>query len=321
MLDETRDHADITALIDRETRAFCTRDYATYAACWVQSPRAAMVSAAPGIGVTVLQGWEAIRADIDRAVAAGITPCRMTDFRQENLRITIQGDMAWSLHDGWMRSEDGGEAESIETRILERTPEGWKIVYLSFAHRHVSWDGGGRLAVDAEGRHLWSDRHAEVLLADHPVFTLSHGRLRAHRRDWDKALQDAIRRAGAMHAFFPHQEFVADTGAPFRAPVVLGEEDDGTVRLCVLTVQDGVTVVELDPTRGLERRLAAAAAIFGLSPGQVALARRLAGGEGLTGAAEGLGITVNTARTHLARIYDKTGVPQTALVRLLLSVG
>ena len=322
MPDDTPDHAAIAALIDRETRAFCGRDYATYAACWVQEPRATLVSVAPGIGVSVLQGWDAIRADVESAVAAGITPCRMLAFRQENLRIQVRGDMAWSLHDGWMRSEDGGEADSVESRVLERTEAGWKIVCLSFAHRLVSWDGGGRLAVDGEGRHLWSDGRAEALLADHPVFTLSHGRLRAHRPDWDRALQAAIRRAGTMHDFFPHQEFVADTGAPFRAPVVLGEEEDGTVRLCILTVQDGVTLVELDATRGLDRRLKAAAAIFGLSPGQVALARRLAGGEGLTGAAEALGISVNTARTHLGRIYDKTGVrTQTALVRLLLSVG
>jgi DNA-binding CsgD family transcriptional regulator len=62
--------------------------------------------------------------------------------------------------------------------------------------------------------------------------------------------------------------------------------------------------------------------IFGLSPGQMALAARIASGESLTDAAKTQQISINTARTHLKRIYDKTGVnSQTALVRLLLSVG
>ena len=35
-----------------------------------------------------------------------------------------------------------------------------------------------------------------------------------------------------------------------------------------------------------------------------------------------MGISVNTAKTHLKRMFDKTGVhAQPALVRLLLSVG
>ena len=61
---------------------------------------------------------------------------------------------------------------------------------------------------------------------------------------------------------------------------------------------------------------------FGLSEGQLRVARRIAGGDGLKEAAEALGISVNTDRTHLARLYEKTGFnTRTALVRLLLSVG
>lgn len=52
------------------------------------------------------------------------------------------------------------------------------------------------------------------------------------------------------------------------------------------------------------------------------LARHIAMGESVKGAAEKLGISVNTARTHMTRLYEKTGVrSQAALVRLLLSVG
>lgn len=65
-----------------------------------------------------------------------------------------------------------------------------------------------------------------------------------------------------------------------------------------------------------------AQAVYGLSDGQARLARQIADGKGAKEAAEALGISVNTARTHLSRLYDKTEAhAQTALVRLLLSVG
>jgi DNA-binding CsgD family transcriptional regulator len=57
------------------------------------------------------------------------------------------------------------------------------------------------------------------------------------------------------------------------------------------------------------------------SPAQLEVARHIAQGQTLTQIAERLGITPNTARTHLDRIFDKTGVrTQPALVRMLLTV-
>ena len=69
-----------------------------------------------------------------------------------------------------------------------------------------------------------------------------------------------------------------------------------------------------------EARLSAAAVTFGLSPVQLDVAKLIAEGRSLTQIAEQLGITANTARTHLDRIFDKTGVrTQPALVRMLLT--
>ena len=45
-------------------------------------------------------------------------------------------------------------------------------------------------------------------------------------------------------------------------------------------------------------------------------------GHDIVKAAELMGISANTARTHLQRMFDKTGVrSQTALVRILLSAS
>ena len=60
------------------------------------------------------------------------------------------------------------------------------------------------------------------------------------------------------------------------------------------------------------------ATAFHLTPGEARMARLIADGLGLRDAATSLGVTRNTARTHMKRVYAKTGVHrQTDLVRLL----
>jgi DNA-binding CsgD family transcriptional regulator/PAS domain-containing protein len=61
---------------------------------------------------------------------------------------------------------------------------------------------------------------------------------------------------------------------------------------------------------------------FGLTPAEARLALEIAQGDGKNAAAERLGITFSTARTHLSRVFDKTGVRRQAeLVRLVASLG
>lgn len=315
------DRAAIAAVIHRETTCFRDQDFDGWAACYLHAPRTCTVSASPGLGVTVLRGWEAIRDDMRAVMELGRTPCGMIDFGKGNMQITIDGDTAWVVYDGWMRAADS-EAESIETAILERGADGWRIVYNAFAHTRETRTAPGGLALDAKGHVIWCKPATAEALVSHPVLTVSHGRLRARRRDWDKILQAALARAGALHGFFHHRDYLDTTGAPFRNPVVLGEDDTGAAVVCALVVMDSVTYLDIDPAADLARRLAAAQMVFGLSPGQKALAERITSGESLTDSAAALGISINTARTHLRRIYDKTGVnTQTALVRLLLSVG
>ena len=316
------DRVAIADVIHHETACFRDMDFEGWAACHLHSPRTCTICASAGLGITVLRGWNAIRDDMASTLALGRTPCGMSQFRKDNMQITIDGDTAWVVYDGWMQADDGSEAESIETVVLERTSEGWLIVYNAFAHTRERHAAPGRIAVDAQGHVVWKMPAAAEALRDHPALTISHGRLRAHHRDWDKVLQSAIARAGTLHGYFHHQDYLDTAGAPFRTPVVLGEDETGAAIVCSLMVMDGLTYLDIDPAADLDRRLTAAQMVFGLSPGQMALAARIASGESLTDAADTLGISINTARTHLKRIYDKTGVnAQTALVRLLLSVG
>ncbi|MCW6506777.1 helix-turn-helix transcriptional regulator [Lichenifustis flavocetrariae] len=61
---------------------------------------------------------------------------------------------------------------------------------------------------------------------------------------------------------------------------------------------------------------------FGLTPAEARLAYEMAHGDGLGACARRLGITPNTARTHLKHVFEKTGTRRQAeLLRLLLSCG
>lgn len=60
-------------------------------------------------------------------------------------------------------------------------------------------------------------------------------------------------------------------------------------------------------------------ALFGLTLAEAKLAREVMKGDGLQACARRLGVAANTARTHLNRVFDKTGTKRQAeLVRLLL---
>ena len=68
--------------------------------------------------------------------------------------------------------------------------------------------------------------------------------------------------------------------------------------------------------------LAQAARIFAFTPAELRLVRPLSTGSGLHNAADQLGITINTAKSRLRVIFEKTGThSQAQLVRVLLETA
>ena len=89
---------------------------------------------------------------------------------------------------------------------------------------------------------------------------------------------------------------------------------------CWVLLEDGKALVSFDDAETVARRIADAQEVYGLSPAQVRLARLIVDGHDLAAAADLLAVSINTLRTQLQRIFDKTGVrSQAALVRSLLS--
>jgi DNA-binding CsgD family transcriptional regulator len=78
-------------------------------------------------------------------------------------------------------------------------------------------------------------------------------------------------------------------------------------------------VLVSDPETELQARVQSLRERLGFTPAEAAFALEIVKGDGRQAAADRLGITVGTARSHLSNIFDKTGVRhQAELVRLLL---
>lgn len=76
-----------------------------------------------------------------------------------------------------------------------------------------------------------------------------------------------------------------------------------------------------DPDRDQTAACRALQQAFGLTPAETALAGEIVKGHGLSEAARRRGIALNTARTHLARVFDKTGARhQSELTRIVLEL-
>ena len=76
-----------------------------------------------------------------------------------------------------------------------------------------------------------------------------------------------------------------------------------------------------DPGRTPSRLTALLRRRFGLTAAEAAFALEIARGDGLQASADRLGVSLSTARTHLARIFEKTYVRRQAeLARLIASL-
>ncbi len=105
-------------------------------------------------------------------------------------------------------------------------------------------------------------------------------------------------------------------------PIVLDGGDGALASVCWVVGESGLVLVWINNRSMTEERLAAASLVYGITPAQMRVPKLMIDGHDIVAAANRLGVSVNTARTHLQRMYDRTGVrSQPALVRALLSVS
>ncbi|MGH6895118.1 MAG: helix-turn-helix transcriptional regulator [Geminicoccaceae bacterium] len=184
---------------------------------------------------------------------------------------------------------------------------------------HLSW---GVVFVDEHRNRLGANRHAqEILLAGDGLMTRGNT-VRAVLADenarLDRLLSNALNRSGDLtpSAGGPLSITRPSGAHPLTVLVVplrtKAEALGDRVPAAAILVAD--PDVRLDSSSEQHLR-----ELYRLTAGEARLASWLSQGKSVDETAEAMGITVNTARAYLKRIYNKTGVRrQPELVRLLL---
>jgi DNA-binding CsgD family transcriptional regulator/PAS domain-containing protein len=170
--------------------------------------------------------------------------------------------------------------------------------------------------VDRCGAVLWMNRAAERELGRNELLQVWHGRLCARHHAANVQFHAAIAALAGLR----------QVGGGFDAclPVVVSGPADERLTICWLTAfiggREPTVLVAVNDANAPAERLEAAVRAYRLTPAQSRLALLLLQGMDLPSAAEALGVSRNTARTQLRRIFDKTGTSsQTMLARRLIS--
>ncbi len=318
MKDFEDDRSAILAVIERETRAYLQRDFHAWERCWHDGPEIRRIHAQQGTGVTVVQG-AAVRQRMHKMLSTNTDCVPRESIRRENFNVVISPEMAWVSYDQF--GDMSGVNEDLsghyhELKILQKFQGRWKLTCIVGTQMGIGHVRAPLIEVDENARILWLNESAEHRLRDHPRLRKRGNRLQAtSTAAQDELLQAITTVAASYHRHFP----CAGHNAVTRA-VALGQDDTGLAHICWAVLRDGKFLITFDDSDLLDRQIASAAKIYALSRTQEKLACEVIAGRDLTTAAATLGISPNTAKTHLQRIYDKIGVrTQPALVRLLLN--
>ncbi len=311
--------AAVLTVLEAETEAWLKRDMKALASFWIQSPQSRRMSSVAHHGTHVQVGWDAIIAAFEAMAKQYPETYDETRITRERMNIVINGDMAWATFDQiGKRTGDNFELAGTqhELRVFQRVNGEWKINCNVILQRKIDQETSPLIEISLDQRVLWMNSYAHDQINDHPFLMIRGGRLLVRDRIFEGALKDAIRWADERLYWNSPPAQPND-----RARVVIfGENDDAIPVFCWVVVEDGKILVSLADDQQTKQKIALAQSIYDLTSAQTQLAELLAQGYDALQAAKKLGVSINTVRTHLQRLFDRTGVrTQSALVSLLLS--
>lgn len=180
-------------------------------------------------------------------------------------------------------------------------------------------DHAGMILVDGKRQCLYADNEAEELLAGENRIKVVNGRVRLEDTRADLLLKSAIRACGLGEPGQPvgcTLQVRRDTGRqPLTVEILPHRKNTGNPH----ALPAAAMVLFRDPGAGKAVRAESLRRRFALTPAEAALAIEMLEGDGRAAAAARCGISINTARTHLTRIFEKTGVKRQAeLIRVLM---
>lgn len=312
---------EILAFLRAEQAAFYRGDLEAYCAHWHHGPEVRKTMSGPYTGTRIQIGWESLRPKLEesfRQAPQDFDAERL--LRWDNIQIQSTPDMAWVYHDQILVGPAPGiraTPMSHCTKIVQRFDGAWKMVCLVVIAPGLGREDTPRIELDAAGDVIRVNRLAEARLPGHAGLTISGRRPRALNRAHDPGLQAAIAEQRArLAATMARME-----GEELPEAVPLGDDPSGAPMFCWVSREQECVLISFDDDMLLQGRLELSASTFGLSPAQVRLAGQLAAGQDLGGAAACLGVSVNTARTQLRRMFQKTATHnQAGLVSRLLNL-
>jgi len=321
------DQDAIMAVIEDECAAFFERNFERWAGCWVHSDIAQRLSTMGNGQIFRHKGWLEKSQIIARIMADDPRPNFVDGDRmlRENVQMRVVGDMAWVSFDQIGPPSDDVFVKaglSHEVRILVRVAGKWKIEFCANAHVRRDQYECPTVHVGPRGEIKWTNKMAQDALVDHPVLTQRSGHLRARQKTDDVALRTALDVAADLTPMDVRRKGDAIRAGAEAVPLVLGGEFVEVPQIIWVLYQDQMCLVSFNDAAAEKRRLAHAKTVFGLSAAQLRVAASIVAGNDLVTTARDSGISAATARTHLQRMFDKTGVrSQTALVRVLLDAS
>lgn len=177
------------------------------------------------------------------------------------------------------------------------------------------------VVLDERGRVVSTNRRAQDLLGHRSGLWVREDELQLEGRGQTEELQRRIAKvlarvpSGAPQVVeamrVPRKGDAPDLGLVIR-PVPVSQRAEGEAI-------PAVAVFISDPSEQSDAPLQIITELFGFTPTEAQLSLLLANGLSLDEAAESLGVSRNTVRTHLRSVFSKTGVTrQPLLVRLIL---
>jgi DNA-binding CsgD family transcriptional regulator len=181
----------------------------------------------------------------------------------------------------------------------------------------------GFVLVDARCRPMLVNRVAEALLGSEDGLRLEAGALSASMPNDGRALRALVAAcAGGDSTASGGKLKLSRKPGRLSLEVLVTPVQQETAESLIAGAfgQSAVALVLVfDPEAEMQTRIEGLRQQFGFTPAEVAFALEIIKGDGRKAAADRLGITVGTARSHLSKIFDKAGVRhQAELVRLLL---
>jgi DNA-binding CsgD family transcriptional regulator len=185
----------------------------------------------------------------------------------------------------------------------------------------------GLILCDAADRPAYLNRRAEALVARPDGLSVGSSGIAAALPEETRRLRHAVAMAAAAGAAPPGID-AADRAATAGSRLRLSRPSGASaLLLTVIPIRQAgagdrrpqVAIFIVDPEHQATPAPALLQELFGLTAAEAGFAIEIGRGDGIQAAARRRSISDSTARTHLARIFEKTGTSRQAeLVRLLL---